>query len=313
MITRQLNLNAWVSYLDQVQLPVLRRTVTELARLQEKEDDLNGRELTAVILHDPIMTVKVLRYLESHRGRSQVTDITTIDRAIMMIGTTPFFKQFSDQPIIEESLADYPLALEGMMQVMSRARHAAMYALDWSALRHDVATDEVVVAALLRDLAEMLLWCFAPGQMLEIRDKMRRDPTLRSIAAQQEILSFRIIELQIALASTWHLPKLLLSLMDESHAELPRTKCVTLAVALARHSANGWKDAALPDDFAAIRDFLNISPDEVWERVRHTALQVAQGWDWYGVPPAAALLPMQSADQNKRPLPLPPLPLAGED
>ncbi len=298
MIDRQLGLNAWGVYLDQAPLPVLRRTVTELARLKEKEDDLNGRDLTAVILHDPIMTVKVLRYLESHRGRSQVTDITTIDRALMMIGTTPFFKQFADQPIIEEKLADYPPALEGMMQVMSRARHAAMYALDWSVLRHDVDIDEVVVAALLRDLAEMLLWCFAPGQMLEVRDRMRHDPTMRSAAAQQEVLSFRVIELQIALASTWHLPKLLLSLMDESHAELPRTKCVALAVALARHSANGWTDAALPDDFAAIRDFLKIAPDEVWERVRHTALLVAKGWEWYGAHPAAAWLPMQAADQN---------------
>jgi HD-like signal output (HDOD) protein len=298
MIDRQLGLNAWGVYLDQAPLPVLRRTATELARLKEKEDDLNGRDLTAVILHDPIMTVKVLRYLESHRGRSQVTDITTIDRALMMIGTTPFFKQFADQPIIEEKLADYPPALEGMMQVMSRARHAAMYALDWSVLRHDVDIDEVVVAALLRDLAEMLLWCFAPGQMLEVRDRMRHDPTMRSAAAQQEVLSFRVIELQIALASTWHLPKLLLSLMDESHAELPRTKCVALAVALARHSANGWTDAALPDDFAAIRDFLKIAPDEVWERVRHTALLVAKGWEWYGVHPAAAWLPMQAADQN---------------
>jgi len=271
----------------------LRRTVADLASLRAREDELNGRELTAVILHDPIMTVKVLRYLQSHRGKSQVADITTIDRAIMMIGTTPFFRQFTDQPLIEESLADYPLAMEGMMQVMSRARHAAMYALDWSVLRHDVDTDEMVVAALLRDLAEMLLWCFAPGQMLEIRDRMRRDPALRSAAVQQEVLGFRVIELQIALATTWHLPKLLLSLMDESHAEHPRTLCVALAVALARHSANGWSDAALPDDFAAIRDFLKISPDEVWERVRRTALQAAKGWEWYGVPPAAAWLPMQ--------------------
>ena len=294
MISRQLDLNAWVSYLDQAQLPVLRRTVTDLASLREREDEINGRELTAVILHDPIMTVKVLRYLESHRGKSQVTDITTIDRAIMMIGTTPFFRQFGDQSLIEESLADYPPAMEGMMQVMSRARHAAMYALDWSALRHDVNTDEVVVAALLRDLAEMLLWCFAPGQMLEIRDRTRLDPTLRSAAAQREVLSFRVVELQTALASTWHLPKLLLSLMDESHTEQPRTQCVALAVALARHSANGWSDAALPDDFAAIRDFLRISPPEVWQRVLHTSLQAAKGWEWYGVPPAAAWLPMQA-------------------
>lgn len=295
MITRQLSLSKWGLYLDQVQLPVLRRTVMDLASLRKREDELNGRELTAVILHDPIMTVKVLRYLESHRGKSQITDITTIDRAIMMIGTTPFFRQFSDQPLIEESLADYPLAMEGMMQVMSRARHAAMYAQDWSGLRNDVDANEVVVAALLRDLAEMLLWCFAPEQMLEIRERKRRDSTLRSATAQQEVLSFRIIELQIALASTWHLPKLLLSLMDEAHAELPRTQCVALAVALARHSANGWSDAALPDDFAAIGRFLKISPDEVWERVRHTALQAAQGWEWYGVHPAAAWLPMQTA------------------
>lgn len=298
MITRQLGLNAWVIYLGQAQLPVLRRTVTDLAALKEREDDLNGHELSTVILHDPIMTVKVLRYLESHRSKHQVTDITTIDRAIMMLGTTTFFKQFVDQPTLEDSLAEFPLALEGMMQVISRARHAAMYALDWSILRHDIETDEVVIAALLRDLAEMLIWCFAPSSMLEIRYRMQLDPTLRSAAIQQEVLSFRLIELQIALASAWHLPKLLLSLMDEAHAEMPRTKCVTLAVALARHSASGWSDAALPDDFTAIQDVLKISPEEVWERVRHTTLQVAMNWEWYGVRPAAFWLPMQSCNQK---------------
>lgn len=295
MISKQLSLDAWVIYLDQAQLPVLSRTAVELARLQEKEDDLNGRELAAVILHDPIMTVKVLRYLQAHRGRSQITDITTIDRAIMMIGTTPFFKQFSQQPLIEESLAGYPEAQQGMMQVISRARHAALYALDWSVLRHDIDTDEVVIAALLRDLAEMLLWCFAPWPMLAIRDRMRRDPALRSAAVQQELLGFRLIELQLALATTWHLPNLLLSLMDESQATMPRTRCVALAVALARHSANGWSDTALPDDYTAIRELLKISPGETWERIRQTALQAAKGWDWYGVPPAAAWLPMQAA------------------
>lgn len=295
MINKPLSLNAWVLYLDQAKLPVLGRTVAELARLREKEDDLNGRELTSVILHDPIMTVKLLRYLEAHRSKRQITDITTIDRAIMMMGTTPFFKEFAEQVLIEDALADYPQALAGMMTVMSRARHAALYALDWAVLRHDIDTDEVVIAALLRDLAEMLLWCFAPEPMLAIRDRMQRDPTLRSAAVQREVLGFPILDLQLALASTWHLPKLLLSLMDEAQADQPRTKGVTLAVALARHSANGWNDAALPDDFAAIHDLLKLPVEETWERIRHTALVAAKGWDWYGVAPAAAWLPMQTA------------------
>ncbi len=295
MINKLLSLNAWVLYLDQAKLPVLRRTVVELARLKGREDELNGHELSAVILHDPIMTVKVLRYLESHRSKHQTTDITTIDRAIMMIGTTPFFEHFSNQPLIEDALADYPLALEGMMQVMSRARHAALYALDWSVLRNDIDTDEVVIAALLRDMAEMLLWCFAPKPMMMINRLKRNEPGRRSMAVQCEVLGFALIELQLALASTWHLPKLLLALMDESHASKPRTRCVALAVALARHSAKGWFDAALPDDHAAISDLLRISPDETWERIRNTALKTARGWDWYGVPPAAGWLPMLQA------------------
>ncbi|HUW50752.1 MAG TPA: HDOD domain-containing protein [Sulfuricella sp.] len=298
MIDRPLNLEAWVEYLDQAPLPVLRRTAVELAHLKEREDDLNGHELAAVILRDPIMTLKVLRYLQSHRGKSQVTDITTIDRAIMMIGTTPFFKEFAVQPLIEDTLADYPLALEGATRVMSRAHHAALYALDWSVLRHDMDTNEVVIAALLRDLAEILLWCFAPTPMQYIREKMRRDPTLRSMTMQLESLGFSLLELQLAIATAWHLPKLLLSLMDESLADMPRTRCVTLAVALARHSANGWNDAALPDDYKGMQELLKISPQEAWDRIRHTTLLAAKGWDWYGVPPAAAWLPMQAAFLN---------------
>ena len=175
---------------------------------------------------------------------------------------------------------------------MSRARHAALYALDWSVQRNDIDTDEVVIAALLRDMTEMLLWCFAPQPMLTINEHKRRDPALRSAAVQREVLGFRLIELQLALASTWHLPKLLLSLMDEGHAGKPRTRCVALAVALARHSSKGWFDAALPDDYAGVAELLQIPPELAWQRIRHTALEAARGWDWYGVPPAAAWLPL---------------------
>lgn len=295
MIDEQFTLHEWVSYLDMEPLPILRRTAMELARLHEKEDELNGRDLAAVILRDPVMTVKVLRYLQAHRGKSQVTDITTIGRAVIMIGTTPFFRQFSNQPIIEDKLADFPEALAGMMRVISRAHHAGLYAVDWSEYRHDIETDEVVIAAVLHDLAEILLWCFAPTPMIRIRDMMLKDSTLRSATAQQMTLGFRLIDLQLALASKWHMPKLLLSLMDESVQEkTPRSKTVALAVALARHSANGWNDAALPDDFEGIHDLLRLSPEDTWERVLKVTLRATDDWDWYKVPPAAAWLPMQT-------------------
>jgi len=284
--------NSWVTYLDHAQVPVLRGTVAELARFQENEDNLNGRELSGAILHDPLMTLKVLRYLHSHHSRKQTNEITTIARAVMMVGTTPFFNHFVNQPLIEETLADYPQALGGVMRVMSRARHAALYVRDWSVLRHDIESDEVTIAALLRDLAEMLLWCCAPQPMLEISRLLHHDRTLRSATAQQQVLGFALGELQLALAREWHLPTLLQSLMDPAQADQPRTRSVALAVALARHSANGWFDAALPDDYAAIQKLLNLPPEEIAQRIQRITLQAAHEWEWYGVPPAAAWLPM---------------------
>jgi HD-like signal output (HDOD) protein len=284
--------NGWACYLDQTEIPVLRATVEQLERLREQEDSLNGRVLSDAILHDPLMTVKVLRYLQQHRSRSQTTDITTIGRAIMMLGMTRFFEQFTRQPLIEDRLAGHPEALEGMMEVISRAHHAALYAQDWSALRVDIDSDEVTVAALLHDVAEILLWCFAPGSMLEIRRRMRHDPELRSAAAQRQVLGFEVLELQQALASAWHLPALLQSLMDDRHADAPRPQRVMLAVNLARHSAGGWFDAALPDDYAAIARHLRLPENETWERIRQVTLAAAKDWEWYGVSPAAARLPM---------------------
>jgi hypothetical protein len=51
--------------------------------------------------------------------------------------------------------------------------------------------------------------------------------------------------------------------MDDENAQNPRVKNVVLAVNLARHSANGWDDAALPDDYKDIGELLRMSAEQV--------------------------------------------------
>ena len=298
MITHPLkDVAAWVAYLDQADIPVLTRTEAELIRFKANEDNLNGRELADAIMHDPLMTLKVLRYLHTHRSKRQAMEITTIGHALMMLGTTPFFRYFARLPAIESTLKQHPDALLGVMRSMSRARHAALYAQDWAMLRHDMEADEVTIAALLRDLAEILMWCFAPEPMLKIRALMQANPRLRSSDVQKHVLGFRGQDLQQALAEHWELPKLLQSLMDETHATQPRAKNVALACRLARHSANGWFDAGLPDDYKDIGEFLNLSEDDVYQRTQRVTLQAAKSWRWYGVAPSAAWLPLLPAHQ----------------
>jgi HD-like signal output (HDOD) protein len=273
--------SAWVRALDTVEIPVLRHTVDELARLREHEERVIARDIARVLLHDPMFTLRVLRYLQAHRSAAQTTDITTVEHALMMLGISPFFAHFGDLPAVEASLGAQPLALAGLMRVVCRAHHAALYANDWANLRHDRRADEVAIAALLHDLAEMLLWCFAPEMSLRIAALLRADRSLRSSAAQTKVLGFRLTDLQATLIAEWRLAPLLQSLMDDAQASHPRAMNVALAVNLARHSAAGWNNPALPDDIASVQQFLKLPQGEVLARIRRSAVQAQTALDWY--------------------------------
>ena len=261
------DLESWVAYFREASLPVLRHTVQELERMREDADNVSGRTLSATILRDPLLTLRVLGYIETRRRARQTTDITTIERAIMMIGIGPFFRDFQHLPQIEEQLKAHPQALLGLLKVVHRARRAAQWARDWATVRHDLDVDEITLAALLHDIAELLMWCFAPGIALRARDTQLAHRHRRSSIIQTEVYGIPLYELKMALAETWHLPRLLTQLMDNQHAESPRVRNVKLAVDLARHTADGWSDPALPDDFKGIRELLRISQQSLVRRL----------------------------------------------
>lgn len=263
------DVEAWLAVFAQSALPVLRHSVSEIERLAADEQNTNGRVLAGVILHDPLLTLRVLAYIEEHRRKRQTTDITTIDRAIMMIGITPFFRAFSELPIVEERLKDYPQALLGLLKAIGRARRAAHWAREWAILRRDMDVDEITLATLLHDLAEIMMWLYAPAMALQFRDVQRARPHQRSAVIQEEVYGIPLYKLKLALAEAWRLPALVVQLLDHRQAENPRVRNVKLAVDLARHSALGWTDPALPDDFKAIRALLHINQATL---IRHLAV-----------------------------------------
>ena len=107
----------------------------------------------------------------------------------------------------------------------------------------------------------------APKLALQIKALQKADRNLRSAAAQEQVLGGHFSSMQQALCRAWNLPELMLKLTDEEQASAPRVRNVLLAVNLARHSANGWDDAALPDDFKDIGELLNITPEAVRQRI----------------------------------------------
>ncbi|MCW5623937.1 MAG: HDOD domain-containing protein [Burkholderiales bacterium] len=280
-----------VATLDAAELPVLGATLVSMIQLKRDEERVSGREISRMVLRDPLMALRVLRFAQARKTERQPTEITTIEHAVMMHGVTRFFREFAAMPSLEQTFAQDPVALRGALAVISRAQHAATYARAIAGQRADLESDEVTIGALLHDLAELLLWCHQPQAEAQIDYLLTHARGLRSASAQKVVLGFTHEDLQLALASAWKLPQMLQLLMDGHHATRPRVRNVLVGVAIARHSARGWHDPALPDDFKATRELLGLTDDQTWRLIRQAALQAANDWKIYGVRPAAAWLP----------------------
>lgn len=251
-------LSARIAFLTQADIPVLKQTARELDALREDVNKLSARNVSNVIAADPMLTVKLLRYLQQHKHRSQTYEVVQIEQALLMLGVEAFYNKVPPAPLVQDALKGQTEALVHLLHVVHRSHRAAEYAFDWAVRLNDLHFEEVRIAALLHDLAEMLMWIYAPVDMLKISAMQKQDKTLRSKAVQEQVFGFNLHDLQKALIKEWNLPKLLLTLMDDENASKTRVRNVVLAVNLARHSANGWDDAALPDDYTALGELLRI-------------------------------------------------------
>lgn len=264
------DLAAWTARLQAAQIPVLASSAQALEALRERQDDddVDANLIGEMVAGDPLMTLRVLVHAAANRPPRMVTDPQTVTAALVMMGVTPFFRAFAPPPTVEDRLRDMPQAMQGLHTVLRRSHRAASFAIGFAV--HRTSPDAALMhqAALLHDFAELLLWCEAPALALAIQRAQRAQPSLRSNAAQRAILHVELADLQQSLLRAWRLPQFLIMATDDRHAEHPSVRTVALAVRLARHSAAGWDNPALPDDYGEAAQLLNLSIDATRQLVR---------------------------------------------
>lgn len=254
----------WAARFDPAALPVLADTAATVESMLEIEDSVDAHTLGEAIAHDPLMMLKLLAHVaQVRRGRGD-GDPETVIEALVLLGISPFFRAFGQMSTVEQRLDHLPQSLAGFHRVLERSRRAARFALGFAVHRLDPDAGLIHGAALVHDFAELLLWLEAPTLMLRIQERQRAQPGLRSADAQRAVLNTTVPELQHLLMTRWRLPRMLVQIDDDTAAaETVQMRIVRLAIRVARHSTQGWHDAALPDDLRELGELLQLSEPHV--------------------------------------------------
>ncbi len=272
------DLAGWLAAFEARDIPVFESTVLAIADASEVEDDTDAHSLAESLTDDPLMTLKLLRHVAELRRGRQGSDVETVTAALVMIGIPPFFRVFADQPSVQTRLQAWPEALQGLLAVGRRAHRAARFSLGFAVHRMDHDAAVLHEAALLHDFVEMLLWVHAPALALDIAQRQRQQPQLRSQQVQREVLNVTLAELEQALMKRWRLPELLVSSTCDEASGSPQVRNVQLAVRVSRHSALGWDNPALPDDLDAVAALLNLRNAAALELLHELDLPAADAW-----------------------------------
>jgi HD-like signal output (HDOD) protein len=257
------DLAAWTRHFDAADIPVLGATAETLVALAAQQDAVDANLLGETIAGDPLMALKVLMTVARLHGDRMVTSAETVTAALVVMGISPFFREFASLATVEERLGANPQALLGLQAVWRRSARAARFALGFAVHRLDPDAAVIHQAALLHDFAEMLLWCHAPALALAVVEQQRLRPGLRSQQAQREVLHIEVADLQQSLMKAWRLPELLVRIADDRKADAPQVRNVQLAIRLARHSRDGWEHPGLADDLRDAADLLHLRTDAV--------------------------------------------------
>ena len=205
------DLSSWIAHIRGREMPVFARTVEALRRIIGDER-ASASALAQIILKDVSMTAKVLRLANSAFFNHSHQGVSTVSRAIVVLGFNPVAELALSVSLIDSLLGG---GVRSRIQVeMARSFHAAVQAR-WASRRHgDPQGEEVFIAALLTRVGEMAFWCFGGEQARALDRCMSQQVRMREEEAQQVVLGFPLRHLSVGLVREWKLGALATAALD---------------------------------------------------------------------------------------------------
>lgn len=278
---------------DLLAFPVLEYSAQTLDRLFRRDiENVDIGALGNAILLDPGLTLRLLARANAIPHKHLSTPLGAVQHAVMMLGLERVRALYRDQPRLSDHLADEPR--RRLLDLYSRAHHAAVQATGWAQRRADMNPGEVYVAALLQRLGWMVLWLERPEDAATteacLREEATADEPRPPEAVEEACLGFTTAGIGRALTARWTLPPLLEAVLDPAEASQPRVQAIRIADRLAFSVDWNWYTSSVTGLLWEVARFLHAPYHRAANAVHCDAALAARAWRAYDTLPAATAL-----------------------
>lgn len=283
--TRLYSTQAWVDYLSQVELPVLANTLRRINHLTESTSS-TVNELAGVILNDAQLTSQVLRLSNSAFYNHTRIQVSTVSRAITLIGFDAVKSMAISSLLIDTLIQRNPRP--HLLKSLARALHAAVQARCLLPGSNDQAKEEVFIGALLTNIGELAFWSCPSEQAGELALQLPADnPT----ELQKEVLGTTFVEITRSLVDNWKLGQFIRDVVSSGRPTSPAVALVRHSVEMAKEAENGWRSPGMEKLLAKMGETIGEKAATVRDQVKLNAREAEDIAISFGIPQIRGLLP----------------------
>lgn len=283
----------WVERLSQEDLPLFAHTARKIASISDCSD-ASVADMSQSILSDSAMTARVLRMANSAYYNPSSQGITTVSRAIVLLGFNGVRNIALSISMIDTILSG--LRHERAIEEMVRAYHAAIQARALATKKGLQGVEEIFIAALLHRLGQLTFWCFSYGyaETLDFEYSVQKD----QLMAERSVLGFTLNELTAQLNSHWNLSDLLKDSMSGNPSDSCSIQLIEAGYDVAQAAEHGWESSASQLAIARVSELLGIAEPQAKTLVRESAKQALESLALLGLPHPGKLIPEQISGEN---------------
>ncbi|HEY9197790.1 MAG TPA: HDOD domain-containing protein [Gammaproteobacteria bacterium] len=287
------SLAEWVDRLSDKGMPVFAKTVKDIGGVAADRES-SAAELSRVILQDAAMTARLLRVANSPIYSLPGRSISTVSRAVVLLGFDTVRSLCLSIAIIE-SLGNSARKAR-VAEHMARSFHAAVQARAFAEKRRDASPEEVFIATLLCNIGDLAFWGLQSDLAAKLETALDRPGCERTLV-EREVLGFELNDLSLGLSRKWNLGKLLENTLQHKVASDPRVSNVQLAHELARSAEQGWDRPETKQLLTRIAEAVYLPLQEVTKLVHQNASLAARTAQCYGVADAAERIPLPASQR----------------